>query len=327
MIEEGHCWKSKEGSSLTVKRLYKDIKLGRWVAEVECSVCSKDKEMFPEIITQTCVIERGCTSCGCNKYYKCDERQHIIRIKRKCKELGYVYEGYQGFFKGNKTKIHLYNPESGNRWSTCTIANFMRGRQDPSLRSDRIVNTRTSSTKEAIKKVVSSYKFYENMFNISYVHKIRENNPDKTDWYVNYSCSNCKFTDVSCSVSNIGKDKVSCGCSSTGGFFPKRVEEVDHLYIALREEDNLVKIGRSFKPKEREVGLNRALEGRWDILYTVTGSHTNTYELEQHILYKFAEDRLFEESDEIFKAGYDMVIKDYLLARGFKLDVFYGEEL
>lgn len=325
MIEEGYCWTSKEGSDLKITRLYKDEILGRWLAEVECSVCSKDKEMFPKIISHTSVIERGCTSCGCNKYYKWSERQHVVRIKRLCKKLGYVYEGYQGAFKGNSTKIRLYNPESGNRWGTCTIANFIRGRQDPSLKGVRIANTITTATKKLVKKAVSSYKFYETMYNITYTNRGRESCPDKKDWYVNYSCSNCNFTEVSCLVSNIVKDKVSCGCSGTRGFYSKRLDEVDHLYVALREEDGVVKIGRSFKPEEREGGLNKELEGIWDILYTVTGSHTDTYALEQHILYNFAEGRLFEEGDEIFKVGYDMIIKDYLLVSGFNLDVFYGE--
>lgn len=325
MIEEGYCWTSKEGSDLKVTRLYKDEILGRWLAEVECSVCSKDKELFPEIIAHTSVIERRCTSCGCNKYYKWSERQHIVRIKRLCKKLGYVYEGYQGEFKGNSTKIYLYNPASGNRWSTCTITNFMMGRQDPALKGVRIANSRTITTRELAKKAVSSYKFYGSMYNLTYENRRRDNHPAKTDWYVNYSCSNCNFTNVSCSVSNIKKDKVSCGCSGTGGFYYKRLDEVDHLYVALREEDGFVKIGRSFKPIERERALSRTLAGSWDILYTVTGSHTDIYALEQHLLYNFAEARLFEESDEIFKTGYDMVIKDYLLETGFKLDVFYGE--
>lgn len=293
---------------------------------VHCEVCSKDKELFPEITSHVSVIEKGCSPCACNKNYKWNKNQHVVRVKRLCELLGYIFEGFEdGIFKGNNTKLKLYNPVSGNRWSSCTIDNFHRGRKDPSLRNSRIADKHSLNRKQKVGSVIENYKLYDTMYDITWALVTRERSKDKKDVVISYSCSNCGFTNIKVDIYNLKKDKVSCGCSSTTGYYPKRVLEEDNLYIAVREEDNLIKIGRTFCIGDRVLGINKTFEGSWDFLYTVKGIHRDIYELEQSLLYKFARFRLFSEGDEIFREGFDILVKEYLTQEGFILNKVFGE--
>ena len=327
MIEEGYTWYSRRGALLTSTKVFKNENTKRWVSLVHCEICSKDKELFPEIISCVSVIERGCSPCACNKNYRWNKDQHVMRIKRVCEELGYTFEGFEeGVFKGNNTKIKLYNPTSGNRWSSCTIDNFHRGRRDPSLRNSRMSEKHSLNRDKKVKSVIENYKLYDTMYDTNWSLVEREGSKDRKDIVISYSCRNCGFTSVRVDKYNLKRDKVSCGCSGTTGYYHKRELETDNLYIAVREEDNLTKIGRTFCVEDRVLGINKTFKGYWDFMYTVKGVHKDIYELEQSLLYKFARFRLFSEGDEIFGEGFDVVVKNYLEQEGYILDKVFGED-
>jgi len=105
----------------------------------ECSICSKDTELFPDLFES---VKRGLTGsksrkprviCGCTKF-KWSESQQVILVKREAALRGYTFSGWSGVFKGAKTKLHLYNPVTGNSWDSTTINNFNEGNGDPTFR-------------------------------------------------------------------------------------------------------------------------------------------------------------------------------------------------
>lgn len=115
----------------------------RWVGErlkskkiiYNCSICSKDSELWPDgsISSSTNKMESGRIPCGCSDSVKWTREQHEVRIKRRCYKVGFSFLGFTGKWKGNCTKIKLYNSATGNTWSSCTIANLYTGRGDPSI--------------------------------------------------------------------------------------------------------------------------------------------------------------------------------------------------
>lgn len=95
----------------------------------ECSICSKDKELWPygSIQIRKGSILQGKFSCGCgrNTYYT--EEQQIIRCKRVCEDLGYIFVGLDGEYKSaKKTYVNTINLLTGNP-VRCSIANLVRG--------------------------------------------------------------------------------------------------------------------------------------------------------------------------------------------------------
>ena len=99
---------------------------------VECSICSKDKELFPDnlLITKSHLIGGSCP-CGCPKIPKWDERQYKVIIKRVCDERGYIFKGFAESFRGGKTKLKLYNPTTGNEWCSTDARGIITKRGDP----------------------------------------------------------------------------------------------------------------------------------------------------------------------------------------------------
>lgn len=120
-------YKTRKGGIVTI--------IGRGEGEkvlVECSICSKDKELFPELYSYRGVLRKGIFPCGCSKQPKWKEHQWKVIVDRRCQEIGYDFLGWEGDFKGIYTYLKLFNPKTGNLWSTTIISNFIhKGHKDP----------------------------------------------------------------------------------------------------------------------------------------------------------------------------------------------------
>lgn len=102
----------------------------------DCSICSKDKELFPEYFSATKTQLTGTKktkpsfSCGCT--HVCwSESQYEVRVSREAKKNEYIFHGWYGDFKGELTRLRLYNPATDNSWATTNIKRFLRGSGDP----------------------------------------------------------------------------------------------------------------------------------------------------------------------------------------------------
>lgn len=96
----------------------------------ECSICSQDKELWPcgSITAEKHKLYKGIIPCGCSKFPKYTEDQLILLIKRKCEIQGYEFLGWYGTiptYDNKRTRVILYNPATGNTWSTNNITRFL----------------------------------------------------------------------------------------------------------------------------------------------------------------------------------------------------------
>ena len=113
----------------TLKVVGKTIEDNKFV--VECTLCSGDVELFPEGFSiSKGKLLRGTVPCGCSTSKKLSSEQYIVILTRECMKRGYEFKGFYENFKGVKTKVVLYNPETGVTWNTSSIDNLLRGHGD-----------------------------------------------------------------------------------------------------------------------------------------------------------------------------------------------------
>ena len=182
---------------------------------VECSICSSDKELFPEgfRIAKSHLLE-GKVPCSCSSFPKLTEHQYTVLVKRKCEGLGYTFRGWNGGFKGVYTKIKLYNSATNNSWGTTNINNFINnGRKDPVQGRINIKNAATKSESAHIKDFLSTGSFLTSTI-FRYLGN-RQWEYDchicSKDYYVKNGLCSGWFT---ASYSSIKKGYKSCRCSS-----------------------------------------------------------------------------------------------------------------
>ena len=78
------------------------------IFSLTCSVCSKDRELFPEgsITSKKYNITIGKLPCGCAKSPQWTQAQYEIRIKRLLDQEGGVFTGWSGENKGGDNKFN-----------------------------------------------------------------------------------------------------------------------------------------------------------------------------------------------------------------------------
>lgn len=88
-----------------------------------CSICSRDKELFPLPFKQGKGDWGKRIPCGCGGQTKWNKEQWYILCKRKSKEMGNIFIGFEGEFKGCYTHIKQVcgKDPSHNSWNTSTV--------------------------------------------------------------------------------------------------------------------------------------------------------------------------------------------------------------
>lgn len=159
----GKSYVNCKGNTLTVKGV-KGKRNNKTIYTLLCSECSKDKDLFPKD-SLTCrgdSIRNQLTICGCSKKYKWKEYQYIIKIRRRCCELSYVFQGFASNYQGYKTKLILHNPSTGNTWYTTSIQTFLlKGVKDPMIKSQRLVERCTLPDEYLVKRFMDTGRFME----------------------------------------------------------------------------------------------------------------------------------------------------------------------
>ena len=127
--------------------------------KLKCSLCSEDLELFPDYFTlDTSSLTRKVIPCGCYSKYRFNEQQQQVRVNRRCEELGYIFNGWVGEFKGVYTKINIYNPSTNNAWCTTDINSLInRGSKDPKQN----MRNKEKNDSEYIKHFIKTGKFLE----------------------------------------------------------------------------------------------------------------------------------------------------------------------
>jgi len=186
----------------------------------ECSVCSKDKELFPygSIVSSKGNLTNGKLPCGCAKNHCYDERQYKVLIKRECNKRGYIFHGWFGKYNKGRTKLDLENTETCNRWCSCTLSAFLYGRGDP----------QAAKLVRKISTTLPTEKHIQDFYKVGFTEDYKFWGSDRVDkskrknhWYYECPvCSNDEYVQAGlCSgvfeghVSNLKVGKKSCRCS------------------------------------------------------------------------------------------------------------------
>ncbi|CAH9013422.1 putative homing endonuclease [Vibrio phage 424E50-1] len=223
-------YKTVHGNTLTPVRYFTEKNKGRYV--LECSVCSKDSELFPPetIITSVDSVNKSRGVCGCNVKYKYKEFQYNVLIDRRCKDLGYQYLGYDTEYLGClKTKLKLYNPITDNTWNTTSIDTFLRvGVRDPEEFNRRRGDTFTLPDQYHIDNFTATGKFKKGTV---FTRK------DTNKWV--YSCPVCSEDEYvkggvcsgvfSASQGHLANGKLSCRCSKYKWTKEQRVYQINKI--------------------------------------------------------------------------------------------------
>lgn len=160
-------------------------------------------------------------------------------VTRKCKEYGYSLSDF-GDFNGRRTKLTLFNPETGNTWHPTIESLLFKGAKDP-VKSfkDRTLIIRK-------KKELILPKLRED-FNRKYGY------PEKYTLHINidldinpkefyYTCSKCSF------------DKYVKGGACTGRFYTN-MQRIEKGTISCRCNEKF-----SFTKEQMEIRLNDICE-------------------------------------------------------------------
>ncbi|AKO61121.1 endonuclease [Pseudoalteromonas phage H101] len=155
----------------------------------ECSICSLDKELWPlgSINAPKYNLTHGNIPCGCAVNPKWKEFQWEVKVKRETEKRGYIFSGWvNGEFKGDKTKLLMHNPETGNTWNTLSAGKFIAGQGDPKTKHHLKQRKSDQHYRELFE---SSGKFPEGT-----IFERDNINKDKFDCYsyFNVTCPLCK---------------------------------------------------------------------------------------------------------------------------------------
>lgn len=103
---------TRKGGILTIVGV-RDVINGIKVYDVVCSICSKDKELFPYYFKSTKVNFYKSCPCGCSKYPRLSESQAIVKIKRICEYKDYMFDCFISGYKTNRSKFKYVCPFHG----------------------------------------------------------------------------------------------------------------------------------------------------------------------------------------------------------------------
>lgn len=182
---------------------------------VTCSICSEDKELYPQPFSMFKSNFGRQTPCGCSKCPKLSEDQAYIVAKRATEALGYTFLGWSKEYTGSSsTKIRCVCPEHGE-WNTGIISTIRKGVGCP-----KCVDPRKR------KDLVKAEDFLATGFFEDGTTFTKSERKDKNGWSPYWfvtcpTCSNDKFVKAGlCSgifegmKSNLLKGAKPCRCSS-----------------------------------------------------------------------------------------------------------------
>lgn len=231
---------------------------------LKCSICTKDSELFGQgyfTSLKGCLM-RGKIPCGCSTSPKWSKEQYAVLCYRKAQELGYKFLGFEGNWKGNKTKLKMFCQKHGE-WGTGIISNLLcSGFGCPKCRTDSTIISNRKPDGVMITSFFASGAFHPDT---KFWRSERLNHRNtRSYWFM--SCPECGETGETESH-NLQKGKRSCGCN---------MHRQKECYINLLLEDEqivAIKFGIARDSKQRIKSQERL----------------SKYSLSQHSVYTFSD--------------------------------------
>lgn len=257
---------SYKGGTMTVVGVLPKVKGKTKKYLLTCSLCSQDKELFPEPF-QSCIshLNFGTRSCGCSKTYNWSKEQYIIKIKRVCSEKRLRFNGFVSIFKtAAPAKLDLECLSCYKSWKTTSISSLLSGSGCPDCgRKIRDLGTRKPD-KEYIETFMAAGPYREDDLFV-------RDELDKRFW--NFHCSVCKEDEYAKAGLCSGVFKVNVATLDKGGF-PCRCS-VPYYWTRPQREYQVEKICKEegLTIKGYDVPDNSTLVSTSKVLYTCKEGH------------------------------------------------------
>jgi hypothetical protein len=199
--------------------------------------------------------------CVCSNNPKWSKKQYVVLCKRKAKELGHTFLGFEGEWKGQKTKIKILCEKHGD-WSSGIINTLINmGRGCPVCRDEGIGVRSTKPDDVMIASFFASGAFHPDTKFWRSERKSSEGR--KVYWYM--SCPECGEQGESLS-SNLQLGQRPCACNN------QRQQE---CYINWLIDDHNMAVAIKF-------GIARDSKQR-----IKSQDRQSAYTLKQHSVYQF----------------------------------------
>uniref|UniRef100_A0AB39AJI4 Endonuclease n=1 Tax=Vibrio phage P018-4 TaxID=3229728 RepID=A0AB39AJI4_9CAUD len=316
-----------KGGVLTVVGVSGKENKGAAIFILECSICSKDEELWPYLAIKSLKggLVRGKVPCGCTKMPKWTKDQNEIRIKRECDKRGYKFHGWSGDYNGKSTRLVLSNNVTGNHWRSATIDSLLNGKGDPIEGRGK---TRLAKIKD---NNVHINAFYKAGFTKDYRfwRSVRTNGLGRS-CYWNYTCPVCSSDEYVqnglCSgvfesgTYNLKNGEKSCRCCKSYGWSQDQREY--QINKICKEE------GLTFIAWDTEEGyLNSYAKFKWlcdeghscktSVSGFLSGRRCNTCYRNSSIFYGYYSDRI-DEKDYLYILNFNN--KYIKVGRSFNVD-------
>lgn len=275
MIKEGidhvgKSWVTESGSTIFVYGVIPGSKHAGKIYKLACSICSKDSELFTEILIHRTGARDNVTSCACARKIIYNEQQQMVRYSRKSIDLGVEFLGFNGGFKRHLTRVAYRCLTHGGEHSTTIPTFLIRKNCCPSAFMEATLRTKLESDESFTAKIISKGRFSDGT-------KFKRVGLTSF-WEVH--CPKCKDDEYAKSGiesvwiaigSSISLGRVQCRCSErhcwTKEEYKKRIElsgisfvEWIEPYVGNFHADRF--ISRCEAHGDRDVSVAGALNGR-----------------------------------------------------------------
>ena len=241
---------------------------------VVCSICSKDKELFPfdYFISQKPRLLKGILPCGCSERYRYTYEQYLIRLKRVIPDHYIILKMYSEF-RGNLTILEV-KCLLDNKTFYPTINSFLSGSGCPLCGGNALPDENTlllQCNDAAIRHGYIPVGFkkdgiFNNKTKYSYFCKSHGVQHVRPYYLINNlsKCPDCKREII-----------------PYFGYYDLLKEKNDFLYI-LNFNDEYIKIGRSFDVARRIADLKlKSKCTNISCIALYSGLHWQVWDIEQ----------------------------------------------
>ena len=158
----GQTFPTPKGGVLTVVGVVGKSKNGIKIYSSTCSICSEDKELFPDLFeSPKGSLVKNSIPCGCSKFPQWKPFQATIIARRLCVDAGYEFLGFPDGYKNCYSKFSYNCPVHGKQKVSYT--NFVKnmGTRCPSCGTESMKDKKRNPEAEAIVKELCEKEGYE----------------------------------------------------------------------------------------------------------------------------------------------------------------------
>ena len=223
---------------------------GKDLIDVHCAICAEDPELFGQgnFITPLSNMRKGQIPCGCSYKAQLSKEQYAVLCSRKANEMGYLFKGFRGDWKGKTTNIGMFCEKHGE-WSSGIISTLVNvGQGCPQCGFDSTAKARIKPDSVMIQSFFDSGAFHPDT---KFWRSDRKSSQGaKSYWYI--SCPECGEEGEAAS-NNLQQGQRPCACS-------KRRQQEAYINLVMEGGTTVVaiKFGITINSRRRAKQQNAA---------------------------------------------------------------------